>query len=239
MKQNNTQPKKAPTAAKKPLPHARRYRPAEEVLHSLTHALGALLAVLGLVLLILRAAPLPPSATVGAIIFGVALILLYSASALYHGACARYGDDTVCPLRDFFMKCDHCMIYVLIAGTYAPACLYAMGGWVGWTVFGIVAACSTLGLVLNMIDVDRFGRVSLVLYLLTGWTIAAASVPYYRAVGPWGFGLLLLGGVLYTVGVFFYKRQRTPYMHVIWHLFVLGGSIAHFFMVYSFCLTAR
>ena len=87
-----------------------------------------------------------------------------------------------------------------------------------------------------MIDVDRFAKLSLVLYLITGWTIAAASIPYYRAIGPWGFGGLLAGGLLYTVGVIFYKKQTVPYMHVIWHLFVLGGSVAHFFMVYSYCL---
>ena len=236
MKNENTQTPSPTAEGKIPKPHERQYLVREEILHTLTHAAGAVLAVAGLILLILRAAPLGAAATVGAVAFGVALILLYSASALYHGACARVGDYAVCPLRDFFMKCDHCMIYVLIAGTYAPACLYAMQGWVGVTVLAVVGTSSLLGLILNMIDVDRFARLSLVLYLITGWTIAAASVPYYRAIGPFGFGLLLLGGVLYTVGVIFYKRQRTPYMHVLWHLFVLGGSIAHFFMVYSYCL---
>ena len=219
-----------------PKPHEREYLKREEILHALTHAVGAVLAAVGLVLLLLRAVPLGAAATVGAAAFGGAMILLYSASALYHAACARVGDYAVCPVRDFFMKCDHCMIYVLIAGTYAPACLYAMQGWVGATVFAVVASCSVLGLILNMIDVDRFAKLSLVLYLITGWTIAAASIPYYRAIGPWGFGFLLLGGAFYTVGVIFYKRQTVPYMHVLWHLFVLGGSIAHFFMVYGFCL---
>lgn len=219
-----------------PKPHDRIYLKREELLHTLTHAIGALLAILGLVLLILRALPLGTAAIVGAVAFGVALILLYTASALYHGACLRYGDYTPSRTRDIFMKCDHCMIYVLIAGTYAPACLYAMKGWVGFTVFAIVASCSLLGLILNMIDVDRFSKLSLVLYLLTGWTIAAASIPYFKAIGAVGFGFLVAGGVLYTVGVIFYKRQRTPYMHVLWHLFVLGGSLMHFFMVYGYCL---
>ena len=237
MTTTNTPPTNTtPPAPHIPKPHEREYLKREEHLHTLTHAAGAVLAVLGLILLLIKAVPLGTAATVGAAAFGGALILLYSASALYHGACARVGDYAVSPVRDFFMKCDHCMIYALIAGTYAPACLYAMRGWVGATVFAVVASCSVLGLVLNMIDVDRFARLSLVLYLITGWTIAAASIPYYRAIGPWGFGLLIVGGILYTVGVIFYKRQTVPYMHVIWHLFVLGGSIAHFFMVYSYCL---
>ena len=220
-----------------PVPHERQYFKREEVLHSLSHALGALLGVLGLVLLILKAIPLGAVAVVGGAVFGVALIVLYSASALYHGACAHYGEYTVSPVRDFFMKCDHCMIFILIVGTYTPACIYAMGGWIGWTVFGVVAGSSVLGLVLNANDVDRFHKISLVLYLVTGWAIAAASIPYYKAIGPVGFGFLLAGGLFYTIGVIFYKLQKIPYMHLLWHLFVIGGSVMHFFMVYGYCFS--
>ena len=198
-----------------------------------------MLAAVALILLIVKAIPLGTMAVLGSVVFGLALIVLYAASALYHGACLRYGEFCVSRVRDFFMKCDHCMIFVLIVGTYAPACCYAMGGWVGAVVFGVVFTCSAVGLIFNAIDVDRFQKISLVLYLVTGWTIAAASIPYYRAIGPWGFGCLLAGGFLYTVGVIFYKHQRIPYMHVLWHLFVLGGSVMHFFMVYSYCLVAR
>ena len=222
---------------KTPAVHDRLYYKREEVLHSLTHALGALLGVLGLILLIMKTLPLNTVDVVSAVIFGVSLILLYSASALYHGACAAIGEECVSPVRDFFMKCDHCMIFILIVGTYTPACLSAMGGVIGWIVFAVVASCSLLGLVLNSIDVDRFQRISLVLYLLTGWTIAAASIPYYKAIGFYGFMFLLAGGLLYTVGVIFYKLQRIPYMHVLWHLFVLGGSVMHFFMVYGYCFS--
>ena len=109
---------------------------------------------------------------------------------------------------------------------------------VGWCVFAVVATSSVLGLVLNSIDVDKYHKISLVLYLVTGWTIAAASVPYFKAIGPVGFGFLLLGGAFYTVGVIFYKMQKVPYMHVLWHLFVLGGSVMHFFMVYGYCLVS-
>lgn len=220
-----------------PKPHERQYFLAEEILHTVTHGIGAILGIAGLVLLILKALPLGVVATVGAVVFGISLIALYSASALYHGSCAYYGEFVVSPIRDFFMKCDHCMIFILIVGTYTPACIYAMGGWVGWCVFGVVATSSILGLVLNSVDVDRYHKISLVLYLVTGWTIAAASVPYFKAIGPVGFAFLLFGGAFYTIGIVFYKMQKVPYMHVIWHLFVIGGSVMHFFMVYGYCLT--
>lgn len=231
-------PVKKEKKVKQLVPHEREYSRREETLHSLTHGFGALLGVAGLVFLILKAVSLGAVAVVGASVFGAALIILYSASCAYHGACAVYGEHCVSPVRDFFMKCDHCMIFILIVGTYTPACIYAMGGWVGWTVFGIVASCCTVGLILNAVDVDRFHKISLVLYLVTGWTIVIASVPYYNAIGPVGFSFLVIGGLLYTIGVIFYKLQKIPYMHVLWHLFVIGGSVMHYFMVYSYCLAA-
>ena len=111
-----------------------------------------------------------------------------------------------------------------------------MGGVIGWVIFGIVAACCVAGIALNIIDVGRFHKLSLVLYILTGWTIIVAAVPLYRAIGGVGFALIVLGGVLYTVGVIFFKMERVRYMHVIWHFFVIGGSLLHYLAVYLYCL---
>ena len=111
-----------------------------------------------------------------------------------------------------------------------------MGGVVGYTVFGVVLACCLVGIILNVIDVERFMKVSLALYVIAGWTIALAIKPYYAAVGTGGIILLVLGGVAYTVGIFFYKAKNTKYMHIIWHFFVLLGSIMHFLMVYLYCI---
>ncbi len=219
-----------------PLTAERDYSKFEEVAHAAIHGLGALLGVLGLVFLILKTARLSAIDVVSASIFGAALIILYSASCAYHTTCAIYGDHCECRLRDFCMKCDHSMIFVLILGTYTPACLSGMGGAVGWIIFGIVAACSLVGIALNVIDVERFKRISMVLYLVAGWTIAIASVPFYKAVGLGGFTFLLLGGLLYTIGVIFYKLRQIRYMHIVWHLFVLGGSVMHYFMIYLYCL---
>lgn len=214
---------------------ARDFSKKEEVIHAVTHGAAALLAVPALVLLLLRAAPLGALAVVAAAIYGASLIILYSASCAYHAACARFGEHQASPVRDFFMKCDHSMIFLLIVGTYAPACLAAMGGAIGWVIFGIVAACCLLGITLNIIDVARFHKLSLVLYILTGWAIIVAAVPLFRAIGGIGFALIVLGGVLYTVGVIFFKMERVPYMHVLWHLFVIGGSLLHYIAVYLYC----
>lgn len=208
---------------------------SEEIIHALTHGAAALLGIPGLILMMLQAIGQGVLATSAAAIYGASLIILYSASCAYHASCARFGEHTISPVRDFFMKCDHSMIFILILGTYTPACLAAMGGTIGWTVFGIVAACCTLGIILNIIDVKRFHKISLILYIVTGWTIVIACVPLLHAIGPIGFALIVGGGILYTVGVIFYRMEHIPYMHIIWHLFVIGGSLMHYLAIYFYC----
>ena len=212
----------------------RDYSRFEEACHSAIHGAGALLGIFGLIMLLVRVSERGVLDVAAASIYGATLIILYTASASYHALSCKYGDHSVCHVRDFFMKCDHSSIYLLILGTYTPAAL-AMGGIIGIAVFSIVAACSAVGMVFNIIDVDRFAKVSMVLYLVAGWTIALASVPYYKAVGPQGFAFLIAGGLLYTVGVIFFKMRSVRYMHILWHLFVLAGSVMHYFMVYFYC----
>lgn len=206
----------------------------EEILHSVTHGIGVLLGAVGLALMLGRADG--AAATVSAVVFGVSLILLYAASCGFHASCAVYGVSRPSPIRDFAEKCDHSLIFLLILGTYTPACLSAMSGTVGYLLFALVAACCVTGFVLNVVNVQRFIRVSLVLYVLSGWAIAAAVLPFYRAVGAGGVALLLLGGVSYTGGLIFYGLRKVPYFHIVWHLLVLLGSVLHFFMVYLYCL---
>lgn len=207
----------------------------EEIMHALTHGVGALFCVAGLVLLILKAAALNAIAVVGASIYGASLVILYSASALYHTSCIKYRSLEEGALRRVCQKIDHSMIFLLILGTYTPACLTSLGGWMGWTVFGIVAFCSALGMTLNFISVKKFEKIALALNLISGWMIVIVAIPYYNAIGPVGFNYLVAGGLFYTVGVVFYKLQSIPYMHVIWHLFVIAGSAMHFIMIYNFC----
>ena len=213
----------------------RKYSKLEEVIHSLTHGFGAALGIVGLILLIMKTAEQGTVNLVGSILFGASLIILYSASCIYHGTCAYFGAESMKKVHAITEKIDHCAIFILITGTYIPACWTALGGWVGWTVFGIVAACGVVGIILNCISVDKFSKISLALYIISGWMIALASVPYARAIGAGGFAFLLAGGVSYTVGIIFYKMKSIPYMHVLWHVFVLLGRIMHYIMVYFYC----
>ena len=206
----------------------------EEIIHAITHGIPALLSILGLILLILKAIESGAVAVVGASIYGASLIILYSASCLYHSSCIKYRSLEEGALRRVCQKIDHSMIFILILGTYTPAYLTSLGGWVGWTIFGIVAFCSVLGMTLNFISVKKFEKFALALNLISGWMIVIAAIPFYNAIGQVGFNYLVAGGLFYTIGVIFYKLQNIPYMHVIWHIFVIAGSLMHYVMVYNF-----
>ena len=201
----------------------------EEKINATIHVASALVAVLGCVLLIIKSAPLGALAIVSAALYGAAMILLYSASSTYH--LVKNGTKA----KIFLQKFDHASIFLLITGTYIPGCWIAMGGAIGWIVFALVASCGIVGIVLNCIDVKRYSKICLFLYIVAGWTIAAAGYPYYKAIGFLGFMCLVLGGLLYTGGIFFYKMKTTPYMHALWHIFVTAGSVMHYIMIYFYC----
>lgn len=200
------------------------YTSLEEILHSASHGLGLLLSIAGLILLVDLALVRGDTRLVTACgVFGVTLILLYLASALYHG------------IRDPRAKrvlrmLDHSAIYLLIAGTYTPFTLVSLGGTRGWILFGVVWALAILGIVLKVFAMGRLRWLSMVLYLGMGWLVVVALEPMVAAVGPAGMWLVFLGGMAYTSGLIFYALRR-PYCHAIWHGFVLAGSILHFFAV--------
>ena len=212
----------------------RDFTPFEEGAHAALHGLGAIAAAVGSVFLLRRVWGTGKIAFASALVYGITLVMLYTASCLYHACCFRRGDYEYSPARDFFRKCDHSTIYLLILGTYTPAA-YALGGALGIAVFSVVCVTCALGWVLNVIDIDRFVKVSTVLYLVAGWTIVLASVPYYKAIGPVGFNYLVAGGLFYTVGDVFYIVRKIPYFHVVWHILVLLGSVMHYIMIYSYC----
>ncbi|SRR5258706_82070 len=199
----------------------------EEIANAITHGVGALLAIAALVILIVLAAI---NGTVWHVvsfsIFGSTLVLLYFASTLYHSL-------THVRAKHVFNKIDHISIYLLIAGTYTPFCLTALRGWIGWTVFGIVWGCAVLGAVLKAISIGSRVRLSTILYVMMGWVILFAIKSLYQAMSFNGFILLMGGGVSYTLGTIFFLRDQVKYNHSVWHLFVLGGSVLHFFAVLS------
>ena len=207
----------------------RRQSVGEEILNAITHGVGALLAVVGTVLLVLRATAYGELKNVISVaIFGGSMILLYLISCLYHALPPSRG-------KQVFQVLDHCSIFLLILGTYTPICLITVGGTFGMVIFGINLTCGVLGIVLNAISLKRWKKVSMVLYIVMGWLGVLAFPVILRNMKLSGILLLLLGGLAYTVGVFFYRQKEKPYRHGIWHFFVLAGTVLQFLPVYSSC----
>lgn len=206
------------------------YSIGEEIAHSATHGVGIVLAIVGLCVLVVQAALYGTSLHVTAVaIFGGTLILLYTASTLYHSI----------PLprtKRILRVIDHVSIYLLIAGTYTPFTLITLQGTWGWSLFGVVWGLALIGIVFKLFFTGRFEALSLVIYVAMGWCGAVAIKPMMAAMEPAGLWWLLAGGLFYTGGVAFYVFERLPYHHAIWHLFVLAGSVSHYFAVLFYVL---
>lgn len=198
---------------------------AEEVAHSLTHGAGLLLGIAALVLMVIFSAQRGSALHVVACgVYGATLVLLYGASTFYHALPRGRG-------KRIFGILDHAAIFLLIAGTYTPFTLVSMRGKWGWSLFGVIWGLATAGVVLEAVTRGRARRMQLALYLAMGWLIVVAGRPLLDGVAPGGLALLVAGGLAYTLGVIFFVRKSMPFHHAVWHLFVLGGSICHFFAV--------
>lgn len=198
---------------------------AEEILNAISHGIGALLAIGGTAVLIVKSAQSAEAIDiVSASIYGFSLIFLYTMSTLYHSF-HKYSTKKI------FQKFDHCSIFILIVGSYAPICLSLLGGTLGWTILSVNIFFAVLGIVANAVDVIRWSRLSLVLYLLMGWSVVFALKPLLHLISFHGFLLLLAGGLCYSIGVLFYRAQKPRYMHGVWHFFVLCGSVFHYFFL--------
>lgn len=206
------------------------YTVGEEIFNSISHGVGALFSVAALTLLIVFAVFRSDGYGLSSgIIFGVSLILLYSMSTVYHIVTNKTAKKI---LRIF----DHCSIFILIAGTYTPYLLMCMRNALGWTMFGVIWGVTVLGIILNAIDLERFDKLSLVCYIAMGWAIVFTIKPIIESIALPGVILLVAGGVVYTVGVIFYVLKKYRYMHSVWHLFVLGGSVCHYLSVLLYVL---
>ena len=197
----------------------------DEIANVVTHGLGVLLSVgAGAALIALAALQAGTREMISVAIFSASLVLLYSASTLYHAA--RH------PATKARLKVlDHCAIFVLIAGTYTPFTIAAIrGGW-GWSLFGVIWGMALLGIVFKLFFTGRFKVLSTAIYIGMGWLVVVALVPLVEALSATGLAWLVAGGVLYTAGTLFYHRESIPYSHAIWHGFVLAGSSCHFVAV--------
>lgn len=207
----------------------RRQKLGEEIVNAITHGVGALLSIAGLVLLVVRAARYGTAIHVVSVtLFGTSMILLYLCSCLYHALAECKG-------KRVFQVLDHCTIFLLILGTYIPICLVNIGGALGWTLFGVNTTCAVVGIVLTAVNMKRWKKLSMILYVVMGWMCLIGLPAIYRALDTMGFVWLVLGGVCYTVGILFYRQKEKLYRHGIWHVFVLAGTIFQFFTVYTNC----
>jgi hemolysin III len=201
------------------------YSVGEEIAHSVTHGIGALLSIAGLVIMVTLSATYGNAwDIVSSSIYGFTLILLYSTSTLYHAI-------TKPDIKDVLRKIDHAVIYLLIAGTYTPFTLISLRGAWGWSLFGIVWSIAIAGMVMELLMKQRIRWISVSLYLGLGWAIVIATKPLMASVATGGLSLLLLGGLAYTFGVIFYAWKRLAYHHAIWHVFVMAGSALHYFAI--------
>jgi len=204
------------------------YTQGEEIFNMVTHIVGGVLGIVATVLCAVKAA-LGGNAygVVGGTIYGAAMILLYTMSSVYHGLSPRLTAKKV------FQIIDHCTIFILIAGTYTPVALVSLREYnpaLGWTIFGVIWGMAALGITLNAIDLKKYEKFSMICYLVMGWCIIATAKQALNAVGLSGMLYILIGGVLYTVGAVFYMNGRKKrYIHSVFHLFVVAGSLMQFF----------
>jgi len=197
--------------------------PFEEKLNAQSHAIGAFLGVIALVLLIVFNTHKTPYSLFSVIVYGLSIIILFSSSALYHSV----KDESK---KHYFRIVDHVSIYLLIAGTYTPVLLISLYDSLGWILFYVVWGIALFGIILKLFFTGKFKIFSTSLYLVMGWLIVFDFTNTSKILGD-GILLLFAGGMAFTLGIVFYVIHRIPYHHVIWHLFVLAGAIFHFFMI--------
>jgi len=214
--------RKAAAAIAKRLP---KYTLGEEIANSITHGVGALLSLLGMGLLIHRAVVDGTWLHVVSFsVYGTSLFLLHLSSTLYHALRPPRA-------KLVFRVFDHCSIYLLIAGTYTPFLLLSLWGRWGLTMLIAIWALAVGGIVFKSLFIGRLRKLSVVLYLLMGWMIVVAARELWLNVPHRALALVAAGGLSYTAGIVFYAWKKLPYNHAIWHLFVLGGSVCHYFAI--------
>ncbi len=210
-----------------------RYSLREEIASSVTHGIGIFLSLVALITMVIYATRYGTIwHIIGAAVFGCGLIMAYTSSTLYHSV-------QRVKVKAVFRTLDHVSIFVLIAATYTPLTLVNLRGPWGWSIFAVVWGLAIFGIVVECSPLRRFRLASVLLYVGMGWIVIVALKPMLAMVQTGGLILLLVGGLAYTIGCLFYAWRRLPYNHAIWHLFVLAGSICHFFAVLYYVLPVK
>lgn len=212
----------------------RRFTRGEERANALSHFAGALLAIAGLVLMMVYSVRLGNAWHItSTAVFGASMVFLYISSTLTHFL--KPGK-----IKDFFFTFDKIAIFILIAGTYTPLALIVLRGGFGWTIFGIEWGLAIIGsylVIRNPVGYEKgVGRFTVLAYALMGWLIIIAIVPVIRSLPLMGWLWILIGGVAYSLGILFYNTWRFKYHHLVWHLFVIAGSLSHFFAIFFYVI---
>ena len=212
------------------------YSRGEEIFNMVSHIVGGGLGIIVCALCVIKAfINWDTYQIVGSFIYGFSMIILYTISSIYHGLIPKTA-------KKVFQVIDHCSIFILIAGTYTPISLTALreyNTFYGWVIFGIVWGVSTLGITLNAIDLKKYNVFSIICYLALGWCIVFSGKAAIGAIGSKGFMWLLAGGIAYTIGAVLYAiagKKGTPYMHSVFHIFVVLGSLLQFFAIFFYVL---
>lgn len=201
------------------------YTLSEEIMSAITHGIGAVLAVLATVLLLIRV-PHTLKNILCVLIYCSTLFILYIISTLYHALKINRA-------KAVFRKFDHCSIFLLIAGTYTPICLMYVNNTISWIILSCVWIVALIGITLNAVNVNKFSKISLACYIIMGWSAIFMAKPVIESLSEYQLYQLLAGGIFYTVGAVLYVvGKKVKYMHSVWHLFVLAGSICHFMIFY-------
>ena len=200
----------------------------EEQLNTISHAIGALLGIAGLIILLIQFNEVPWS-LFSVLVYGISIIILFTASTLYHAAKTE-------TLKHYFRVVDHVSIYLLIAGTYTPVLLLLLSESKGWELFWAIWGIAAFGVILKLFFTGRFEVFSTLLYLVMGWLIVFDFNALITNMESGGLMLLIAGGLAYTVGIVFYAFRKIPFNHVIWHVFVLAGAICHYLMILFFVI---
>jgi hemolysin III len=200
--------------------------------NAITHGVGAALALVGAVYLIVASRRGDAWLIVSCSIYGATLVLVYLCSTLYHSLVRTRA-------RHVFHVLDHSSIYLLIAGTYTPFMLVSMRGAAGWTLLGVVWGLAIAGVVFKSFAVGRFPAASATVYLLMGWCVVFALRPLLDAISWHGMMWLAAGGLAYTLGIVFFANDRLRFFHALWHVFVMAGSVAHYFAVLLYVVPPR
>jgi hemolysin III len=207
-----------------------KYTKGEEIFNMVTHICGGALGIVAVVLLpIFATIHHNPCGVISGVIFGISMIVLYTMSSIYHGLSPNLKAKKV------FQIFDHCAIFLLIAGSYTPFCLCTLMKYsskFAWTIFSIIWALAIIGIIFNSIDIKKYKILSMICYLLMGWCIIVKASILPPLLTPVGFGLLLGGGIIYSIGAILYGLgKKLKYIHSIFHIFIFLGSLLHFLCV--------